>query len=142
MRRFIITSEKFNGTAELVYGINEQLIAIDMRQASMAADVKIAFKRAAPVYLADMSTAFTAGTTVVEADFVISFKQFYDEYPLKRNRYKAEQVFDRMNTIEQVKAYYSLKDFNRYCSRNQWYTAMIADKYLRNKEYETDWNKL
>lgn len=142
MRRFLITSNKFTGTAELLYGHDGHLLAIDMRQAAIAPEIKQAFKRAVPVNLADLQQSFTEGTTIVEADYVVSFKQFYDEYPLKRNRYKAEQVFEAINKSEQVKAYYSLKQYNRYCHRNSWYTPMIADKYLRNREYETDWDKL
>lgn len=142
MRRFLITSNKFSGTAELFYNEQDHLAAIDMRQAIMPADVKAAFKRAVPVCLTDLSKSFTEGTTIVEADFVVSFKQFYDEYPLKRNRFKAEQLFEKMSKTEQVKAYYSLKEYNQYCKRNSWYTPMIADKYLRNKEYETEWRTL
>lgn len=145
MRRFLITSPKYNGQAELVYNEKETLCMIDCTKTDMDETVITAFKKAVPAKVSSLlgtCTSFSADTVIVESDFIVSFKRFYDEYPMKRNRFKAEEVFNRMNKTEQVKAFYSLHHYKKYCSKNQWYTPMIADKYLRNKEYETEWNKL
>jgi hypothetical protein len=145
MRRFIITSPKFAGQAELVYNEKETLIMIDCTRAGMDEVTIAAFKRAVPVTistLAGPASGFSSGTLIVEADFVVSFKRFYDEYPLKRNRYKVEQVWNKLNKPDQVKAFYSLHFYKKYLSKNNWLQPMIGDRYLRNKEYETEWNKL
>ncbi|MGQ0738380.1 MAG: hypothetical protein ACT4OJ_04905 [Bacteroidota bacterium] len=144
MRRFLITSPKYSGQAELVYNEKETLCMIDCTKTDMDETVIDHFKRAVPVTIHKLQAgaSFNADVTVVESDFVVSFKRFYDEYPLKRNRYKAEQVWGKLSKTDQVKAFYSLHHYKKYLSRNQWLTPMIADNYLRNKHYETEWNKV
>lgn len=145
MRRFLITSPKFTGQAELVYNEKETLCMIDCTKTNMDENIITHFKRMAPATIAYLQNAhaFSSETMVVEADFVVSFKRFWDEYPLKRNRYKAEQLFGKMSKTDQVKAFYSLHHYKKYLSKNSgWLSPMIADRYLRNKEYETEWNKL
>lgn len=145
MRKFLITSPKYNGAVEVVYNERSTLCIIDAGKTDMSEDVMNHFKKIVPVnmhLLLDGPNMFSADTVICESDFVITFKQFYDNYPLKRNRYKAEKVFEGMNKTEQVKAFYSLHNYKKYMNRNSWYTPMIADKYLRNREYETEWNKV
>lgn len=144
MRRFLITSPKFTGQAELVYNEKETLCIIDCTKAAMNEDVVTHFKRSAPSTLAQLLSGsyFSPETMIVESDFVVSFKRFYDDYPLKRNRYKAEQIFVKLSKTDQVKAFYSLHSYKKYLSKNSWLTPMIADTYLRKKEYETEWNKI
>lgn len=144
MRRFLITSPKYNGQAELVYNEKDTLCMIDCTKTDMDENVITAFKRAVPstVQQLQAGSGFSADTTVVESDFVVSFKRFYDEYPLKRNRYKAEQVFAKLSKTDQVRAFYSLHHYKKYLGRNSWLQPMIADNYLRNKHFETEWNKV
>lgn len=142
MRRFLITSPKFNGQAEIIYNARETLCCIDMTNTDMDEMTVTHFKQSVPVTISSMATAFSAITTIVEAGFEVSFEKFYKEYPMKRNRYKAEKVWQKLNDTEKVEAFYSLLSYKKYINRNTWYTPMIADKYLRDREFETDWNKV
>jgi hypothetical protein len=143
MRRFVITSPKFNGQAELVYNEHDILCMIDCTKSDMNDVIISAFKKAVPATLAllQSGTGFTPDTTVVESNFVVSFKRFYDEYPLKRNRFRAEKVFEKLTGTQQVQAYYSLSHYKRYLTRTGIF-AMGADKYLSDHHYETEWNKV
>lgn len=144
MRKFLVTSPKFTGQAELTYNGRETLCRIDCTDTDMDQHTIQAFKAAVPSTLAALlqGKGFSSETTIVEAGYEVTFDLFYADYPLKRNRYKAEKVFDAMSKTDKVKAFNSLHFYKKYCTRNAWYTPMIADKYLRNREYETDWNKL
>lgn len=143
MRRFIITSPKFEGQAELVYNEKDTLCIIDCSKSDMDEQTITMFKRAVaptiPLLLA--GRCFSADTVVRESDFVVSFKRFYDDYPLKRNRYRAEKLWEKLNGSQQVQAYYSLSHYQRYLTRTQIF-AMGADRYLSERHFETEWNKL
>jgi hypothetical protein len=145
MRRFLITSPKFTGTAEIVYNSKDVLCMIDITQANMDVDTIHHFKRATPAVLSNLLTpglSFSAETTIIEADFEVSFELFWKEYPYHRNRFKVEKGWSQLGKSDQVKAFHSLKSYKRYLGRNAWQTPMIADRYLRDREFETEWNKL
>lgn len=143
MRRFLITSPKYSGQAELVYNEKETLCMIDCTKTDMCQEVIGHFKRAVPTTIAELQSgkSFTSDTTIVESGFVVSFKRFYDDYPLKRNRYRAEKLFDKLSTTQQVKAFYSLHGYKKYLHKAQIF-AMGADRYLSERHFETDWNKV
>ncbi len=145
MRRFLINNPKFTGQAEIWYNERDTLCKIDCTGTDMDQMTISHFKHALPSTVQGLlqGKGFTQDTTIVEAGYEVTFEQFYADYPLKRNRFKAEEVFKRMNKVEQAKAFNSLHFYKGYCTRNSsWYTPMIADKYLRNREYETEWNKI
>lgn len=144
MRRFLITSNRFTGQAELTYTAQGVLCRICATDTDMDQVTVKAFKSAVPESLAGLleGRGFGPGTTIVEADYEVSFETFYQEYPLKRNRYKAEKVWSGLSKNHRLSAWNSLKSYKRYCSRNSWYTPMTADNYLRNRHFETDWNKV
>lgn len=142
MRRFIITSDKFSGSAELVFNTQGLLLMIDARKATMDTDTMQKFKRAAPVTIDQISTAFTAGTTVIEQDFEISLDDFKREYPYSRNYHLLAKRWEKMNKTDQVEAYFSAIEYRKYCNRNDWYKPKIADSWLANKEYKNDWRKM
>lgn len=141
MRKFIITSPRFTGQAELLYNPEGILCMIDCTKTGMEEATVAAFKKAVPAGLAALldGSGFSAETTVVEAGFVVSFKRFYDEYPWKRNKFRAEKVWDKMSSAQQVKAFYSITGYKKYLHRTSVF-AMGADKYLSDRHYETDWN--
>jgi hypothetical protein len=144
MRKFLITSPKFTGIAELIYNAEGTLIVIDCSKTNIDVMRMDHFKRAIPVSLAGLlnNHSFSPDTVIHEADLVISFEEFWQNYPLKRNRYKVEQIWKKMSGTDQVKAFYNLQHYKKYLSRNSWLTPMMGDRYLRNKEFETEWMKI
>jgi hypothetical protein len=142
MRRFLVTSPKFTGAAEIVYDSAGVLCMIDITQAQMDPETIWSFKKATPVMEAQLAQAFGEQTVIVEADFEVSFSLFWKDYPLHRNRYKVEKIWSQLGKADQVKAFYSLKAYKRYLNKATWQTPMIADRYLRDREFETEWNKI
>ncbi len=143
MRRFHITNtEKFTGQAELLYNDKETLCVIDCSNTNMDETTMLHFKNAAPITIAKIERAFSKNTTVVESNFEITFDKFYKDYPLKRNRFKGEAAFNKLDKTDQVKAFFSLHAYKKYLTRNPWLSAMISDRYLKDHEFETDWNKI
>ncbi|HMO63321.1 MAG TPA: hypothetical protein PKC39_14645 [Ferruginibacter sp.] len=143
MNRYLITNtDKFTGQAELVYNATGTLIIIDCSNTDMPLHTMQHFKQAVPVSEAGITAAFHHPTVVVQAGYNISFEQFYKAYPLKRNRYKAEKQWARLNETERIKAYHSLAAYKAYLHRNPWQTPMLADTYLSRKEFETEWHKI
>ncbi|MCC6290172.1 MAG: hypothetical protein IT249_20015 [Chitinophagaceae bacterium] len=143
MRRFIIISPKFDGQAELVYNEQEVLCLIDCTKSNMEEHLISLFKRAVPATIALLQTgnAFAPGTVITESNYVVSFKKFYDEYPLKRNRFRAEKIWQKLNGTQQVQAYYSLSHYKRYLHRTNIF-AMGADRYLSERHFETEWKTI
>lgn len=142
MRRFIVTSTKFTGTAELIYNDNGTICLIDLRNAEMDEMTAYHFKSAVNASERKLASGFGKDTIIVQSDFELTFETFWKDYPLHRNRFMVEKFWGKMNRTEQIKAFHSLHAYKKYITKNSWYTAMIADRYLRNKEYETDWNKM
>lgn len=143
MKRFLITNtEKFDGQAELVYNQRGTLCIIDCSNTNMDEDTMRLFKNAAPVSINNLGNQFKHPTVIVETSIEISFEKFYKEYPLKRNRYKAEKQWAKLNETDRIVAYHSLSAYKKYLSRNTWQNCMIADSYLSRREFETDWNKI
>ncbi|MGN6604540.1 MAG: hypothetical protein ACTHK8_18925 [Ginsengibacter sp.] len=142
MKRFLITSTKFEGQCELVYNDKGTLVCIDMRGAQMDEQTCLHFKHACPITLPALMSGkhFTKETVIVEADFEITFEKFYADYPYKRNRYKVEEAWEKLSKSNQVKAFFSLHEYKKFLMRTGCY-AMIGDRYLRQREFETDWKK-
>lgn len=141
MKKVLITSAKFTGQAEITYDAAGKLLVLDVSDATMPSEALTLFKRAVPVLYDNLADALQT-CTIIPADVVITFEMFWKLYPLKRNRYKAAQYWEKMNETDKVNAFSSLKAYNKYCTKTQWYNPMIADKYLRAREFETDWQTI
>ena len=144
MRRFLITSDKYSGTAEALYNDTGVLCRIDCFHTDMTVDVITAFKRAVPGYVYDMveGKSFSKETMIIESDFEISLDDFKKEYPYSRNYHLLINRWAKMNKTEQVEAYYAAIEYRKYCKKNDWYKPKIADSWLANKEFKNDWKKM
>jgi len=79
MRRFVITSPKYTGQAEVVYNAIGVLDKIDVSATNMNAPTVDAFKRCVSPLVETLSERFTADTIIIEADFEVSFEMFWEE---------------------------------------------------------------
>lgn len=143
MKRYLITSPKFTGTAEIIYNEKQTLCMIDCTKTNMDEMVVSHFKHAVPANENVLLTGkcFSGDTNIVAAGFIVSFKRFYDEYPLKRNRFRAEKIFEKLTQTNQVLAFYSLAGYKKYLNKSSIF-AMGADRYLSERHYETEWEKI
>lgn len=145
MRKFLLTSTKFTGTAELVYNDEGLLRVLDFLQTSVTTEQFFLYLKMPPPLTIEHlknGVGITSTMTVVEAEYEISFEEFWKAYPHKRQRFLVEPVWNKLNTSERVKAFFSLPSLAAYKKKNPWYNIMLADRYLKEKHYETDWKNL
>jgi hypothetical protein len=146
MQQYVITNnERYSGDAVVVYNAQGQLIKIDTSATNMDAATLQAFKAIVPVRVQELEagTGFTAATKIIAQDYEVSFEDFWKKYPLKRNRYKAEECWRRMSKGEQIEAYINIDEYTKWAKKQfEGYQPMLADRYLRSKEYKTNWKKV
>jgi len=140
MKRFLIASPKFTGNAELMYNEKGTLVKIDMQHTSMAEDAVIAFKRAAPHNLPTLikNEWCSPGTTVVEADFEVTFDMFWNAYREKINKKRCIPIWDKLNKVKQVAAYYGISRYDKYLTRSGRFKC-DPENYLRNEMWENEY---
>jgi hypothetical protein len=144
MRRFLLTSTKFIGTVELVYNEQEHLRRLDFIDTNLEPEQIFGFLKTAPITIKHLENGvgLSQSSTVIEAAYEISFEDFWKAYPLRRNRFRVEKQWAKMPKTEIVKAFFSLPGYCQYLKKNAWQTPMIADRYLQEKQYETEWNRI
>lgn len=145
MQKYLISNPRFLGEAHITYNNEGNLIIIDLSNTNLNSTILQAFKNAIPPTEDQLinGNSFTQATKIIEENYTVTFEQFWQRYPLHRNRYKAEIVYNKLSVSIQIQAYENLQQYIKYCKRNaSYYTPMLADRYLRTREYETNWNKL
>jgi hypothetical protein len=143
MNRYIITSPKFDGEINVLYGEDNRLLHIDFLKCTLTDEQITYFKGRLPVaYSENFGGAFgTSNLTVVKEGYRITFDQWWDRYGLKRNRPRSEKLWNKLNIGQQVDAYFRIAQYERHLSLNSWKTKADPDTYLRNKYWESDWTK-
>ena len=136
----ITNKDKFTGQATITY-TSGMLTHIDLSAAQMTADTTKAFKAAVPVLEADIATGFTKGTTIVQGAFEITFTMFWERYPEKRSKARALKLWEKLSKANKVTAWASLIPYAGYLRRRNIF-CMHPDTYLRNQEWDTEWNTL
>jgi hypothetical protein len=139
MKRFLITSTKFTGTAELLYDSKGQLVVIDCIKAQMEPDVMYHFKRACPLHHAMFATAFSSDTTIIEAEYEIPFDEFWNRYSKKINRKRAEAEWSKLNIAERVAAYYGIEVYDEFLKRVKVRQKLDPENYLKQRSWENEW---
>ena len=141
MKRFLITSPKFSGTAELHYNDKDTLCKIDCTQAAMDEMVVKHFKAAAPATLQLLisGNCFSKDTIIVEADFEVTFDMFWNAYRHKVNKLRCLPLWNKLNKVEQVSAYYGISTYDKYLAKTGYRGKQDPDNYLRNKTWMNEY---
>lgn len=145
MKRYLISNpSRFSGTIELMFNATDQLFRIDLAESEISEDVIRHLLKVVPTSIDQLMTGnnFGPGTIVVAAEFEVTFDMYYNSYPFKRNRHRVIAEWEKLNKSDMVIAYMSLIGYKKYCSKNSsWYNPMLPDRYLKERHFETDWNK-
>lgn len=139
MRRFLITSKKFAGTAELLYNQEGDLVTINTRQTDLKSTLLAHFKHSVPVFADAITTAFSADTTIVEADFEITFETFWIDYNHKINRKRCEDIWNRLSVSKKVAAWLGVAEYNKFLKSNDWRKKADPETYLKKEYWENEW---
>lgn len=141
MKRFLVTSPAWNGTAELHFDDQDLLCKIDMMETVMPLPIIRIFKEKAPCHVSELEAAFK-GThaTVVEAEYEVTFDMFWKAYNKKINRVRALKLWDKMEKSMQVRAYFGVRAYDRYLkTKAEWRSKADPETYLRNEYWENEY---
>lgn len=138
MKRYLITSFKFSGEAELIYTTGV-LKKIDCSATDMDARTMHHFKTAVPVTTEGLKTAFSADTVIIESDIEIHFNEFWIKYNYKFNKDRCEKRWERLSKSDRVLAFFGLDNYHRYLRKKDTQFKMHPDTYLRNRAWENDY---
>jgi hypothetical protein len=146
MKRYIISSNNFNGEVHVVYGLDSKLVLIDFIHADLNENQTQVFKERCPVVFTDQKELIAAFKAkgelkVVEQGLTITFDMFWNDYSLKRNRDRCEKFWSKLSEAEQVEAWAGVKPYQRHLALNTWKTKADPDTYLRNKYYRNDYKQ-
>ena len=139
MKRFLITSPKFTGEAELIYNAGGVLKKIDCGNTDMDARTMHHFKTSVPAMADGLKTSFSTFTVIVESEIVIHFNEFWIKYNHKFNKDRCEKIWARMSKTDKIKAFYELDKYQKYLRKNESQFKMHPDTYLRNRAWENDY---
>lgn len=142
MRKFIITNpSKYQGEIELGYNESETLVFLHVK--TNMDDVRIDnFLMRLPSKLSALPILAKGSTAVItEMPTDLSFDAFYNAYGLKRNRFRAEKIWAKLNDATRTKAIASTIQYRQYLQRKNIF-QMLADKYLTEQHYDTNWNSI
>lgn len=138
MTKYILTSKKFTGQIILSFNDKGTLVFINMINADLDRSNTAHFLRSAPLIESDLMVAFSSDVTVVQEDFKVSFEDFWNAYNHKINRKRCVPLWDKMTLVNQVKAFYGVREYDKYLKKH---TRIKCDpeRYLRDEMFENEW---
>ena len=138
MKRFLITSPKFTGQAELLYE-NGALRKIDVSDTNMGVAAVHQFKAQAPAQMELLKESFSNATTIIEAEYEISFDMFWVKYRKKINKSRCILLWGKLNKSAQALAYFGIEAYDKYLQKEGWRSKADAETYLRNQYWENSY---
>ncbi len=144
MKRFLITSPMFPGTAEIWYNFEGLLCYVDLNDCAMNwSQVKYLWQNISFDYESAKALATGTQLQMVESPFEITLEEFKLHYPYSRNYHLLDPYWPTLGKKIQAQAFFAAKQYRRYCERNEkWYKPKIAYSWLQKKEYLNDWRKM
>lgn len=141
MKKYNITSPTFTGEINVLYGLDDRLQFIDFMKADLSEQQINWFKQHLPAIHTDkLPDAFgTARLNITEEGYSITFEMWWNLYDLKRNRLRAEKIWNKLSGADRVNAYFKFRLYARHLMLNQWKTKAEPETYLKNRYWENDW---
>jgi hypothetical protein len=138
MRRFLITSPKYHGQAEVIYNDAEVLCKIDCTDTDMNAGIIHHFKNAVGPTVDTIGKQLPS-CIIVEADFEVTFDMFWKKYNKKINKSRCILLWGKLNKAQQVQAYFGIDPYDKFLKKEHWRTKADPETYLRNQYWENEY---
>ncbi len=136
MKKYLLTSSKFEGEIELMYNTEGFLIFYHYR-AKMTTVQFTHFLENMPIGLANLKYMGSKSESlkIEELPVEITFDAFYDAYALKRNAKRAKEVWDKMSAKNRYEAFVFI---NKYKARtkNDNVAMRYPDTYLSKETWK------
>jgi hypothetical protein len=142
MKRYILTSPKFTGEINVLYGLDNKLLFIDFMKADLSEHQISFFKKAVPVFFTDQFLeAFpNSNLNVLEEGYQVTFEMWWNRYNLKHNKARCLSIWNaKLSEADRVNAYFKLGSYERHLSLNTWKNKADPDTYLRQRYWESEW---
>ena len=119
MKRFIITSPRFTGQINVLYGLDCKLQFIDFMKCDLTEEQTTYFKDRLPVLHTGTALELlhhfgNSRLDCVEEGYHVSFEMWWNAYDLKRNRARCEKLWSKLSEADRVNAYFKLKMYERH----------------------------
>ena len=139
MRRFLITSSRFSGQAEVIYNDAEVLCKIDCTDTDMNVSTIKAFKAAVGPDIASIADLLP-NCMIVEAEYEVSFEMFWKKYNKKINKSRCIMLWGKLNKTMQVQAFFGIDAYNKFLKKEgEWRKPVDPENYLRNAYWENEY---
>lgn len=140
MKRFLIAAPAYTGDAELIFDTVGKLVRFDITKTNMRPEVLQEFKERVPIHIDNLTAAFEGvKVTITEADFEISFEQFWKKYNKKINKIRCIPLWNKLTKNEQLKAYLGIDIYDRFLRKEGFRTKLDPENYLRNRTWENEY---
>lgn len=145
MPKYLLTSDKFEGWITYGYAecglLNLFEISAQLSEAQHAAVLKaLRHGLDQPTFLA---WAAERGYKLAEMFDDLSWDTWWTLYNMKRNKDRAQPLFNQYDKAELQKVFRGTKAYNRYCARHaSWYNKMLPDTFLKGRHYNDEWDKI
>lgn len=145
MKKYVLTSEMFDGNVTFAFNTEGWLIYFNNESDFNDAQQAWLFSKDKDVFPAHISgiekLAKVIKGKLQEVPPDISFGAFWNAYANKKNRKRSEGLWSKMSEPQRLKCILSVQPYLNYLGRVKWRNQADPDTYLRNEQYDTDWNR-
>lgn len=143
MRTYILTSLNTQGQIEFAFDEDDFLIGYKY-EAIMTEAQRIGILRKMPLTRAALEDLekLSPNIIITERDQDLSFDAFWNAYDKKINRKRCEPLWAKLKDADKVACLASIKPYKRYLHRTNFRAQKDPDGYLRDRLFDTQWNKL
>lgn len=132
MKKYLLTSSKWDGEIEVVYNDLNLMVSIDISRADLAEKQQIYFLRDLPREMAELEILKQKSPTLVVTEVVqeVSFEKFWNHYDekIRSSKKRAEKAWNKLNKTDQVRAYNYIDKYKQSLYANT--NAKYAETYL------------
>lgn len=143
MRKYILTSHLFEGS--VTFGFNEDGYLVYLNNEADFNTTQFDWFLSPDKFPRHIDHVQRLAAVIKgkleEAPPDVSFDAFWDAYANKKNRKRSEGLWKKMSDSQRLKCVLSVKPYLNYLARVKWRNQADPDTFLRNEQYETDWNK-
>lgn len=143
MKHFILTSTAFTGSIEYKYCEDGYLISYKY-DATMSQKQREFILRKMPLTIHGFQDLIGKSKTlnVEEVQTDMSFDNFWNLYDKKINRKRCMPIWDKLSDADKLKCLNSIAQYIKYLHRTGYRDQKDPDGYLRDRLFETEWNKI
>jgi hypothetical protein len=141
MRKFVITSSKFTGEAQLLFSRSELLCRIDCSDTDMSAEIIKGFKAAVPVTISGLEefSKQPSITKIVEVGYRIGWEEFWNAYKKKIHPHRCRPIWDSLSDADTIDALNGIKQYDAFLEKTKVRQKLDPENYLKNRSWQNQW---